>query len=234
MSAGEPNPVLLGRIVRPADYARVLAAPPRLRSVHFAVHHLEGRPLPLNRPGHPAPAPAPVPATAGASAEPASDADRPPDHTSLSTQLSTGVYTVVDTNVDDLCSAAKSDGRPQRWLGLVVPKRHARRAVTRALMKRQIRSLAAASVDGLPPGLWVVRLRAPFDPKQFPSAASDALKQAARAELLGLFERAVRGERDRVKPRAEGDAAPGSMRRKKVPASQNQNPGQGQGKACAR
>jgi hypothetical protein len=53
----------------------------------------------------------------------------------------------------------------------------------------------------------VVRQRSAFDTKQFPSAASDALKEAARAELRALFERAVRGERDRVKPRPAGDAA---------------------------
>jgi ribonuclease P protein component len=111
------------------------------------------------------------------------------------------VYTVVERNVDDLCSAAKPDGRPLRWLGLVVPKRHARRAVTRTLVKRQIRHIAADCAERLPAGLWVVRQRAPFDVREFPSAASDALKQAARTELRALFERAVRGERDRVKPR---------------------------------
>ena len=187
MTAGESQLSTLGRIVRPADYARVLAAPLRLRSTHFAVHHLEGRPLPPRQPGAPTVA-------------------RPPDTASLSTELSTGVYTVVESDVDDLCSAAKSDGRPQRWLGLVVPKRHARRAVTRTLVKRQIRHVAADCAERLPAGLWVVRQRAPFDLREFPSAASDALKQAARMELRALFERAVRGERDRVKPRpAKGE-----------------------------
>jgi len=202
MSAGEPSSVVLGRIVRPADYARVLATPLRLRSAHSAVHHLEGRPLPLNRPD----ARPPAAEADGARAEPAPDAGRPPDTASLSTELSTGVYTAVDENVDDLCSAANFALQPNRWLGLVVPKRHARRAVTRTLMKRQIRTIAADCAARLPEGLWVVRQRSPFDIKQFPSAASEALKQAARAELLVLFERAVRGERDRVKPRPEGTA----------------------------
>jgi len=98
---------------------------------------------------------------------------------------------------------------PQRWLGLVVPKKHAKRAVTRALVKRQIRNVVAGCAAQLEPGLWVVRLRSPFDPKQYPSAASDALKAAARAELRALFERAARGERDRVKPREpKAGAAP--------------------------
>jgi len=221
MSAGEPLSDVLGRIVRPADYARVLATPLRLRSAHFAVHHLEGRPLPLNRPDLPSPA---VKAD-GTRAEPASEVGGSPDTASLSTQLSTGVCTAVDTSVDDLCSAAKITYGTNRWLGLVVPKRHARRAVTRSLMKRQIRTIAAACADRLPEGLWVVRQRMPFDVKQFPSAASEALKQAARAELLTLFERAVRGERDRVKPRPEGDAPAPADRGKKKPA---------EGNACAR
>lgn len=78
------------------------------------------------------------------------------------------------------------------WLGSVVPKRHARRSVTRALLKRQIRAAMARHAGELPPGLWVVRLRAPFAPAQFPSAASDALRQAARSELEQLFNRARR------------------------------------------
>jgi ribonuclease P protein component len=37
--------------------------------------------------------------------------------------------------------------------------------------------------EALPPGLWLVRLRAGFPKADFPSAASDALRRAARAEL---------------------------------------------------
>lgn len=73
------------------------------------------------------------------------------------------------------------------WLGAVVPKRHARRSVTRTLLKRQIRSVMTGRVAGLAKGLWVVRLRAPFDRGQFISAASDELKRAARAELESLI-----------------------------------------------
>ena len=75
-------------------------------------------------------------------------------------------------------------------MGMVVPKRHARRSVTRQLLKRQIRA-AFAERPGMPPGMWVVRLRSPFDRQQFPSAASDALRQAARAELAQLPDRAL-------------------------------------------
>ena len=78
---------------------------------------------------------------------------------------------------------------PRLWLGSVVPKRHARRAVTRTLLKRQIRSVVAAHAASLPEGLWVVRLRAGFDRTAYPSAASNALRVAARAELERLLSR---------------------------------------------
>jgi len=80
-------------------------------------------------------------------------------------------------------------------MGVVVPKRFARRSVTRTLLKRQIRAAVARqdeTVAGLPAGLWVVRLRSPFAVKDFPSAASDALRQAARGELDTLLADAVR------------------------------------------
>ena len=79
----------------------------------------------------------------------------------------------------------------QWWLGLVVPKRHARRAVTRSLLKHQMRAHADLHQNRLPCGLWVLRLRAPFDPRLYPSAASPALQLAARAELAQVFANAV-------------------------------------------
>lgn len=78
-----------------------------------------------------------------------------------------------------------------RWLGCVVPKRHARRAVTRSLLKRQVRGVFVKYAEGLPAGLWLVRLRAPFDKAQFVSARSEALAQAAWRELDGLLARAA-------------------------------------------
>lgn len=74
-----------------------------------------------------------------------------------------------------------------RWIGCVVPKRHARRAVTRSLLKRQIRASFDRHADTLPGGLWLVRLRAGFAVTEFVSARSPALAQAARAELDGLW-----------------------------------------------
>ncbi len=59
--------------------------------------------------------------------------------------------------------------------------------MTRALLKRQIYAAAGRHEAALAPGLWVVRLRAPFDRARFPSAASLALRRHARAELDDLF-----------------------------------------------
>ena len=73
------------------------------------------------------------------------------------------------------------------WLGAMVPKRWARRAVTRNAIKRQIYAVGAAHEGQLAQAAHVVRLRCAFDRKQYVSATSDALKQAVRAELLQLF-----------------------------------------------
>lgn len=78
------------------------------------------------------------------------------------------------------------------WLGCVVPKRHARRAVTRNLIKRQMRSAMKRREAMLPPGLWLLRLKSPFASADFPSASSGALRQATRAEIDRLLERAAR------------------------------------------
>ncbi len=77
------------------------------------------------------------------------------------------------------------------WVGAVVPKRHARRSVTRMLIKRQIRESFRSHEAGLAPGLWVVRLRAPFDKVAFRSAASAVLRQAAGDELDAALARAA-------------------------------------------
>lgn len=73
------------------------------------------------------------------------------------------------------------------WLGAMVPKRWAKRAVTRNAIKRQIYSVSSQIVFDLPGAAHVVRLRAGFDRKQFVSASSDQLKGLVRQELLRLF-----------------------------------------------
>jgi len=76
------------------------------------------------------------------------------------------------------------------WLGAMVPKRWARRAVTRNTIKRQIYAVSADFESRLGAQAHVVRLRAGFDRARFVSATSDALKAAVRAELQQLFSRA--------------------------------------------
>ncbi|MEO6410110.1 MAG: ribonuclease P protein component [Burkholderiaceae bacterium] len=108
-----------------------------------------------------------------------------------STELSTDTNRSGAWPVDDMPVSVPLPPEA-RWWGAVVPKRHARRAVTRTLLKRQIRVAAESEGLALAGGLWVVRLRAPFDRAAFPSAASDALKAAARTELRALLVRAAR------------------------------------------
>ena len=97
------------------------------------------------------------------------------------------------------------EGRPlfavaDAWLGVLLPKRWARRAVTRNTIRRQIYETARAVPVGLPQAAWVVRLRSEFSRKQFISATSAPLKQAVRQELLALLER--------VAPRAQAPKLP--------------------------
>ncbi len=87
--------------------------------------------------------------------------------------------------MDDLSTEAPAG----LWLGCLVPKRQARRAVTRSLLKRQARAAFARHAARLPRGLWLLRLRQPFAAEQFPSAASEALARAVRAELDQLLAR---------------------------------------------
>lgn len=75
-------------------------------------------------------------------------------------------------------------------MGAMVPKRWARRAVTRNAIRRQIYDIAQAHAQALQPLGHVVRLRAAYDRRHFVSASSDLLKQAVRQELMALFQRA--------------------------------------------
>ena len=78
------------------------------------------------------------------------------------------------------------------WIGAMVPKRWARRAVTRNTIKRQIYAVSNRFADRLPRAAHVVRLRAAFDRERFVSATSEQLKLAVRQELEQLFEQGVR------------------------------------------
>lgn len=82
--------------------------------------------------------------------------------------------------------------RAQPWVGVIIPKRWARRAVTRNTIRRQIYELARAAQGSLPRAAMVVRLRSEFSRKRFISATSDVLKAAVRAELLSLYRQVQR------------------------------------------
>ena len=78
------------------------------------------------------------------------------------------------------------------WAGVVLPKRWAKRAVTRNALRRQIYSAIAPHLTTDMPGMAVVvRLRRAFDAKQFISAWSEPLRQSVRSELLPLLERVM-------------------------------------------
>lgn len=77
---------------------------------------------------------------------------------------------------------------PGNWLGAMVPKRWARRAVTRNAIRRQVYALGGAQAWPRP-AARLVRVHAAFSPAQFPSASSPALRRAVRAELLELLRR---------------------------------------------
>jgi ribonuclease P protein component len=72
-------------------------------------------------------------------------------------------------------------------LGLVVPKRHAKRAVTRNTIKRQARALGGLHREALGEGDYVLRLKAPFGSPTYRAATSDALRAAVRHEINAMF-----------------------------------------------
>jgi ribonuclease P protein component len=152
-------PTRLGRILRAADFERLLQMPSLARSPLFAVHHLASPPSAAPRPKH----------------------------------LSTGREQLAHRLVDE------SPTQPPaplcgHWLGLVVPKRLAKRAVTRNLIRRLVRVSLEAQLQGptpLPAGMWALRLRAPIDRKVFKSADSDLLRTHLREDLATLWRRAL-------------------------------------------
>jgi ribonuclease P protein component len=86
---------------------------------------------------------------------------------------------------------AKTEALPQRsercTFGVIVPKRWAKRAVTRNTLKRQAYAVTHQLASQLRDGHYVLRLRAGFARDAFVSATSPALKRAVRGELLALF-----------------------------------------------
>ena len=70
----------------------------------------------------------------------------------------------------------------------MVPKRWAKRAVTRNAIKRQIYTVSAEFFHSYPLAAFVVRLRSSFPRTEFFSAVSDQLKLAVRAEIQALMQ----------------------------------------------
>jgi ribonuclease P protein component len=93
--------------------------------------------------------------------------------------LSTDPESASDQSVDNYSSA--------QWFACVVPKRHARRAVTRSLLKRAFRESARQALPQLQSGIWLLRLRAPLAAPGAASAASVVLRQSVRSELSRLW-----------------------------------------------
>jgi ribonuclease P protein component len=78
------------------------------------------------------------------------------------------------------------------WLGALVPKRWAKRAVTRNAIKRQIYTVSAGFSHQYSPSALVVRLRRGFAREEFASASSRLLRQAVRAEVQMLLQAGAR------------------------------------------
>ena len=77
------------------------------------------------------------------------------------------------------------------WLGAMVPKRWAKRAVTRNAIKRQIYAVTADFQHLYLQAAFVVRLRRDFSRAEFVSASSVQLRSAVRGELQSLLQAGI-------------------------------------------
>ena len=170
-----PADAIAGRPALPAlkaaDFQRVLASRPVAHSALFALHRgAAGTELSTRQPME-----------RGQLVDEFSS-DRPD---AAGTALSAAMPLSAGP-VPDVAPAAASR------LGLVVPKRLARRAVTRNLIKRQARAAWQRHGVRLAAGDWVLRLKAPIPRERFPSAASEPLKRWVAVELDAVFASAAR------------------------------------------
>ena len=148
------------RITSKAQFAAVMAGQTVSRTPHFALHRVA------------------LPSLARSSADSATAL------VSLDAATNSGSHALPPSgSADKKALFAVADC----WLGVIVPKRWAKRAVTRNTIKRQIYAVSTDSSCQLPPAAHVVRLRSGFDRAEFISATSDKLKVAVRAELQHLF-----------------------------------------------
>ena len=91
----------------------------------------------------------------------------------------------------ECCSSVDKRLSEGAKLGLIIPKRFARSAVTRSLIKRRCRAQISAFIPELPVGCWIIRLKRPIDSKQWKSSSSPELKKFISMELQSLFSKAV-------------------------------------------
>lgn len=97
------------------------------------------------------------------------------------------VHQAARSDVSSITATASAFQVTHAWIGALVPKRWAKRAVTRNMIKRQIYTMTLHQEPAAKVAAHVVRLRAGFGLAQYPSATSTALKLAVRLELEQLF-----------------------------------------------
>lgn len=163
--------------LKSSDFQRALGTRPVARTAHFFLYALPRlSATDQSGPRHGTPPP------------------QAPANDLASQELSTGEALVAVPGVDDSSAALR--------FGLVLPKKQARRSVTRSLIRHQAREALRRHAPGLAGqrrfgqelDAWVLRLRAPFDRQQFPSAASPALSAAVRLELDELWGRLAQAQ----------------------------------------
>ena len=94
----------------------------------------------------------------------------------------------LSTNEDLTCESYVNNPLEKGLsLGLIIPKRWAKSAVRRSLIKRQCRAQFALFSSILPSGGYVIRLKYGFDSSVWISASSKALKTKIKEELYYLF-----------------------------------------------
>lgn len=169
--------------LKAADFQRALGSRPVSRTAHFVLHALPC----LGQGAHSGTLPG-SPPDGDQAAAPSAE---------LSTSTMAAPAAIVedpdDTHTETICACPVAAWR----LGLVLPKKQARRSVTRSLIRHQARealrrhapAVRAQGRFGAETDGWVLRLKAPFDRQQFPSAASRALQVAVRQELDELWAR---------------------------------------------
>ena len=104
---------------------------------------------------------------------------------------------VAPSTESPLAAMAKIGGV---WVGAVLPKRCAKRAVTRNTIKRQVFSVGQDFEPLMADVALVIRLRAGFDKSRFASASSAPLKAAIRLELQQLFSLGLAGVKAAPEP----------------------------------